>query len=301
VDRAPEEAKAPDEPTLSKHQIALPFLSTVPQIRLHDAPSTTLRRAPRVAVLGSVRIENADREFSSARAVDTIAYLAFHRDGASADRLKSWVWPADAPPSSQAFANVLSRARVGLGVDEQGHPWLSRAGRDHVYRLNRRVRTDVDEFREWLARADAAPTDGERLLLINRALTLVRGVPFGGGPQSFAWADHFARAEVMHLIDETAHHGADLALSLGRFDDAREAVFAGLRIIPGCEQCYERRFRIAAGERHIADLRSAMDDLIAVVAEELGCAPRPTLVSSFVREMWSALIADLNGRPINPV
>jgi len=286
---------------VSKHQIALPFLSSVPRVRL-DEPTHTRHHAdaPRLSVLGSVRIDRAEREFSSARAVDVIAYLAFHRDGASAERLKAWVWPVEAPPSPQAFANVMSRARVGLGTDDRGQPWLSRAGRDRMYRLDARVRTDVDEFRELVAEAKRADFERERLLHLIRALELVRGAPFGGGSQSFVWADHFARAEILHLIDETAHHGADLALSLGRWRDARNAAFAGLRIIRGCEQCFERRFRAAAGERHIVELRASMNDLIAVVAEDLGCAPSPNLVSSFVRETWSDLVAEVNGTTTHP-
>lgn len=252
---------------------------------------------PIVTVMGNVSVRNPARDFASHRAVDLVAYLAFHRDGADAERLRSWMWPPDDPPSDRAFANVLSRARLGLGVDDEGRPWLSRAGSDHVYRLDPRVRTDVDVFEDRVERADNTADRGEQLAMLLDALALVRGVPFtGGGANSFGWADHIARAQVLFLVDETAHRCADLALELGLTDSARSAVFIGLRTIAGCEQCYERRFRLAAAERNLTGLRSSMADLEAVLAADFGEPSGAHLVSRHLREQWSELVSALTTR-----
>ena len=61
--------------------------------------------------------------FSSVKAVDVVTYLAFHRQGVDADQIKTWVWPSFEPPTDKALANVLSRARTGLGAGEDGTPY----------------------------------------------------------------------------------------------------------------------------------------------------------------------------------
>lgn len=250
-------------------------------------------------VLGSVSVDGIQRPFSSARALDVITYLAFHRDGADAEQLRTWLWPADSPPTDQAFANVMSRARQGLGADAHGQPWLTRAGTDRVYRLLPLVRTDVDDFRLHVTRAEMAKSRAEAGRQLAAALRLVRGQPFtGGGSSSFLWADHHARTQVVFLVDETVHRRADLALADGDLDAARAALAVGLRLIQGCEQCFERRFRVAAADRNLTDLRAAMSDLQTILAADypdLAADDASGLVSRRLHQLWEDLLAQTAG------
>jgi len=223
-----------------------------------------------VRVLGSVEVAGAG-SFSSLKAIDVVTYLAFHRNGVDADQIKSWVWPAFNPPTDKAFANVLSRARTGLGTNDEGEPYLSRAGADKIYRLAEQVTTDFDRFRAIVSLADQADEQAAELRLLKQALSLIRGVPFtGGGASNFAWADNHVRANVEYTIDEAVHRCADLALELGDLSTARWAALKGHELVPGCEQCFRRRFLIASAGKNRSELRRAMADLEASAAVDLG-------------------------------
>jgi len=235
------------------------------------ASSCTVKPGPiEVKVLGSVEVSGAE-SFSSLKAVDVVAYLAFHRNGADADQIKSWVWPAFQPPTDKAFANVMSRARTALGVDRQGAPYLSRAGSDRTYRLSTEVTTDFDRFRSLVHQADQAPNISSQVAALKMALELIRGVPFtGGGASGFVWADNHVRAQVEFAIDETVHRCADLAIEVGDLETARWAALKGLELGPGCEQCFRRRFLVASAGQNRSELRRAMADLERSAAAELG-------------------------------
>jgi len=263
-----------------------------------EPPSERDHTAPQVQVLGAVRVIRAEQEFRSARALDVITCLAFNRDGADADQLKTWVWPGMEPPTDKAFANVMSRARKGLGSDPKGDPYLSRAGSDRVYRLSPSVTTDFEHFVGLVGEADAArdqqsDTTAELAHLMD-ALALVRGVSFtGGGALGYAWADQTVRSHVDFFVDETVHRAADIALAVDEIDQARKAVMRGLSLIPGCEQCYERRFAVAAAEGSRAELRAAMAELQRGLEADLGEPEAGTVVSPHLLELYDWLMADI--------
>lgn len=246
-----------------------------------------------VQVLGTVNVLGAERDFSSARAIDVISYLAFHRDGANADMLKTWIWPIDEPPSDKAFANVMSRARKGLGTDDDGQPYLARADSHGNYRLLPSVHSDADRFEKLVSKAEAATANdaNQALELLQQALALVRGVPFtGGGARGFLWADNGVRAQIEFSIDEAAHKCADVALAAGNLEVARAAAFRGLSVIPWCEGCYRRRFRIAAADGNRTELKSAMADLEAVLAGEADEPEGSDLLSPETLALYSELL-----------
>ena len=246
-----------------------------------------------VRVLGPVEIAGAS-SFSSVKAVDVVTYLAFHRQGVDADQLKTWVWPSFAPPTDKAFANVMSRARTGLGVNGDGVPYLSRAGSDRLYRLDAAVTTDFDRLRGLVDLADDASDQRQELAILQQALDLVRGIPFSGGTAtSFAWADSNVRSHVEFSVDETVHRCADVAIQLGDFAAARAAVRVGLQVVPGCEQCFRRRFLIARGDNNRQELRSAMADLERTAAAELGEPEGVDFISRDLLLLFEELDRDL--------
>lgn len=260
------------------------------EIDTATAPPTGVESVPiEVRVLGPVEVVGA-AAFSSLKAVDVIAYLAFHRSGADADQIKSWVWPPFEPPSNKAFANVLSRARRGIGLTDDGQPLLSRAGSDRLYRLESVVQTDFERFEQLVGVADTADDESDKLAALQEALGLIRGVPFSGGAAStFAWADNGIRARVEFVVDETAHRAADVALAAGDLETARWAAMRGLQVVPGCEGCFERRFRVAAAAENRSELRRAMADLESAATLYLGEVEAADSISSDLLALYADL------------
>lgn len=243
-------------------------------------------------VLGVVDCTGPVGPFPSTRALDVISYLAFHRDGATADQIKTWVWPPDSPPTEKAFANVMSRARIGLGAGADGEPLLSRAGGDKVYRLDAAVETDFAHFSALAVAAEAEPDPVQSLGLYRLALSLIRGVPFtGGGNSGFAWSENSIRAHVEFALDEAVHRCADLALAIGDVVAVREAVAVGLELIPGCEECYRRRFLVAAESGNRAELRKAMHDLERFLATDCDEPEASDLISANLLALFDELLA----------
>ncbi len=228
-----------------------------PDVRLGADIAEVTPGPVELQVLGVVQAVGALSPFTSQRALDLACFLAFHRDGATADRLRYWLWRcSEAVPSPKAFANVVSRARVCLGRDAGGDPYLSRVTAEGVYRLSAEVTTDLERFTAWRRLAERVPAE-QALECLHAALWLVRGAPFGGGSgATFSWADVSWRSHVEYLVDSTAHKLADVALELGRNDVARWATLRGLAVTPDCEQCFQRRITAArrSGYRREADL-----------------------------------------------
>ena len=226
--------------------------------------------AVELQVLGVVQAVGAAAPFTSQRALDLACYLAFHRDGATADKLRHWLWRRGEPaPRAKTFANVVSRARVCLGRDADGRPYLSRLGADGVYRLSAQVTTDLERFAAWLRLADrVAPR--QALECLRAALGLVRGSPFGGGSGgTFSWADASWRGHVEYLVDSTAHRLADAALELDRVEVARWATLRGLAITPDCEQCCQRRLAAARRSGHRREVDRVMRHMDRLQREPL--------------------------------
>ncbi len=217
-----------------------------PDVRLGADMAEVAPGPVELQVLGVVQVVGVLSPFTSQRALDLACYLAFHRDGATADRLRYWLWPRSEPaPSRKSFANVVSRARVCLGRGADGDPYLSRVSAEGVYRLSAEVTTDLERFTAWRRLAEQVPAH-LALECLRAALWLVRGIPFGGGSGgTFSWADASWRSHVEYLVDSTAHGLADVALELGRNDVARWATLRGLAVTPDCEQCFQRRITAA--------------------------------------------------------
>ncbi len=234
--------------------------------RRADAPGT--RQGPvELQVLGIVQVIGAAVPFTSQRALDLACFLAVNRDGANADRLCDLLWQrSEPPPSRKSLGNVVSRARVCLGHDSSGRPYLPRVGADGVYRLSPQVTTDLERFTAWREAAEHAPS-AQAIEYLVAAVSMVRGAPFGGGTGgTFSWADISWRSHVEHLVDNTFHWLADEALDRGRVDLARWVTLKGLSVTPDCEDCCEQRMiaarrsgdcrEIAAATRHMQRLES---------------------------------------------
>ena len=85
-----------------------------------------------------------------------------------------------------------------------------------------------------------------------------------------AGPDISVRTHIECLIDDAAHRLADIALRFGDPDTARWACYQAHKVVPGCEQCYLRRFYVAYLDRNPAELRSAMSELQQIIRVDDG-------------------------------
>ncbi|MDE0117391.1 MAG: LysM peptidoglycan-binding domain-containing protein [bacterium] len=250
------------------------------------------RRPPtdvEVRVLGTVDVLGAAQSFTSRRALDLVAYLAFHPEGADRDQLKTHLWPPDDPPSESTLANTVSRARKALGVDDNGKPYLPRVSRTGIYRLRPEVGTDVARFEELAsaARSDAGERGRQQL---QTALELVRGTPFtGGGGEMFRWADFGLRTHIDCMVDTTAHELAERCLEAGDPEGARRAVITSLRLVGVCEQCY--RWRLMAAAENPTELRRIMAELLGLLQRESDQPEADNLISPDLLELYDQLMS----------
>ncbi|MEU9370698.1 hypothetical protein AB0D71_39825 [Streptomyces avermitilis] len=204
--------------------------------------------APEIRVLGPVEVTGVDSTGHGPRMAQLAALLYF-RPGRSADVLCSDMDPVS--PWSPATLNArLQGLRRSLGSDSAGSPYVPRrkSGED-PYRLSPGVRCDWDRFHQLVERA--LPLGPSGLPDLERALTLVRGRPFGGKP--LPWAEPYQQEMITRIID-VAHTVATYRTPAGPHHDlsaARQAVATGLDVDDTAELVYRDWCRIeaAAGNR----------------------------------------------------
>jgi two-component SAPR family response regulator len=154
------------------------------------------------------------------------------------------------PWSTSTLNARLQGLRRSLGNDPAGNPYVPRrsSGED-PYRLAPGVRCDWSRFLQLVERA--LPLGSSGLTELEKALTLVRGRPFGG--KTLPWAEPYQQEMVTRIID-VAHTVATYRTSAGPHHDlsaARRAVATGLDVDDTAELLYRDWCRIeyAAGNR----------------------------------------------------
>ncbi len=233
----------------------------------------------KVCVMGPVKIEGA-APFLTQQCSDFICYLAFHREGVTCDMVKESMWSNGSTPETRTVTALASRSRAALGTDAMYRHHIPRFGTDRIYRLSQNVHTDFDEFHWHLRRVRS--NSPAAIVHLRRALRLVRGAPFSGsGRNRYGWADMSVRAHIECLVDDSAHSLADIALRLGDPDTARWACYQAHKVVPGCEQCYLRRFQVAHLAGNPTELRSAMSELQQIIRTDDGFCVSTVLTRSY--------------------
>ena len=266
----------PQEPRLTALESDIPAVDLVP-VDLE------------VQVMGTVDVLGAAQPFTSRRALDLVAYLAFHPGGADRDQLRAHIWPPDDPPSESTLANTVSRARKALGVSDTGEPYLPRVSPEGIYQLRAEVGTDVGRFEALVsaARSDDSERGREKL---QAALELVRGTPFtGGAGDMYRWADFWLRTHIDCLVDTAAHELAERCISAGDTQGARRAVTTSLRLVGVCEQCY--RWRLIAAEENPTEVRQIMAELVGLLRRESDQPEADDLISPDLLELYERLMS----------
>ncbi|WP_419927135.1 LysM peptidoglycan-binding domain-containing protein [Candidatus Poriferisocius sp.] len=250
-----------------------------------DATATDIE----VRVLGTIEVLGAAQPFTSRRALDLVAYLAFNPEGADRDQLRTHIWPTDEPPSESTLANTVSRARKALGTNDDGDLYLPRVSPKGIYRLRAGVGTDVARFESLVsaARKDSSERGREQL---QSALDLVRGTPFtGGAGDMFRWADFGLRTHIDCLVDTAAHELAERCLEVGDSDSAKRAVLTSIQVVGVCEQCY--RLRLMAAAENPTEIRQIMAELVAVLKRENDQPESDDLIGPELLELYEQLMS----------
>lgn len=242
-----------------------------------------------VRVMGTVEVAGTVRPFTSRRALDLLAFLAFHPEGADRDQLKAQIWPPDRPPSNSTLANTVSRARKALGVDANNKTYLPRVNSKGIYRLRPGVRTDVSRFEALISAARSDPSERGREYL-QAALELVRGTPFTGGTgEMYRWADFGLRTQIECLVDTAAHELARRCIDAGDLQGAGKAAMTSLHLVGVCEQCY--RWRLIAAAENPTEVRQIMAELANLLKRENGQSEVDHLLSPDLTELYEQLMS----------
>ena len=193
-----------------------------------------------VRVLGPVEVTGAAQPFARHRHLEITVYLAMHPDGVSDERLKTALWP-DQAPKTATFNTAISTTRSHLGRDATGDPHFSHfAAANRRYRLGARATSDYARFTARVEHARQASAE-EAIADLRSALDLVRGQPFAEVHGfEWAWSEGFV-ASIETAVANAAHDLAQRYLELGDPDGAIWAAMRGLIAAPADEILYRDR------------------------------------------------------------
>ncbi|MFE7215706.1 hypothetical protein ACFU93_38565 [Streptomyces sp. NPDC057611] len=211
--------------------------------------------APEIRVLGPVEVTGVDSTGHGPRMAQLAALLYF-RPGRSADVLCVDMDPVS-PWSTSTLNARMQGLRSCLGSDPTGNLYVPRrkTGED-PYRIAPTVRCDWTRFLQLVERA--LPLGPAGLSDLEKALTLVRGKPFGGRP--LAWAEPYQQEMITRIID-VAHTVATYRIPTGPHHDlnaARQAVAAGLDVDDTAELLYRDWMRLEAARGNRSGLHTAI-------------------------------------------
>ncbi|MCF1510449.1 LysM peptidoglycan-binding domain-containing protein [Streptomyces glomeratus] len=224
--------------------------------------------APEIRVLGPVEVTGVGSTGHGPRMAQLAALLYF-RPGRSADVLCADMDPVS-PWSTSTLNARMQGLRSCLGSDPAGNLYVPRrkTGED-PYRLSPGVRCDWTRFLQLVERA--LPLGPSGLTDLEKALTLVRGKPFGGRP--LPWAQPHAQEMITRIID-VAHTVATHRTPQGphhNLNAARQAVTTGLDADPTAELLYRDWMRLEAARGNRSGLHTAITR-IQQVNRDLDCS-----------------------------
>ncbi|MER6405914.1 hypothetical protein ABT269_20745 [Streptomyces viridosporus] len=258
----PAAAAGPDDDHSGSKESKAPDADTGAAHHLH---------APEIRILGPVEVTGVDSSGHGPRMAQ-LATLLYFRPGRHADALCEAMDPIS-PWSTSTLNARLQGLRRCLGSDPDGRPYVPRRSTgDDPYRLSPAVRCDWTRFLHLAERA--LPQGPAGLTDLEKALTLVRGRPFGGKP--LPWAEPLAQEMTTRIID-VAHTVATYRTPAGPHQDlaaARQAVATGLEADDAAELIYRDWLRLEATAGNRSGLHTAISR-IQQINRALDCSPEP--------------------------
>ncbi|WP_329394503.1 hypothetical protein [Streptomyces melanogenes] len=238
---------------------------------------------PEIRVLGPVEVTGVDSTGHGPK-LKQLAALLYFRPGRSAEVLCADMDPAH-PWTTRTLNTRLQGLRSCLGSAPSGIPYVPRRKTgDDPYRLAPGVRCDWTHFLRLAERA--LPMGPAGLADLERALTLVRGTPFGGRP--LPWAEPLQQ-EMLTRITDAAHTVAVHRTAPGPHHDpsaARHAIMTGLGVDESAEVLYRDWIRLEAACRNRTGLNTAITR-VQHVNQTLDCSPE-TETTELINELLNA-------------
>ncbi len=216
-----------------------------------------------VAVLGPVEVRGAVREFTRARSLDLVVFLAFHPGGVEREVWAEVMWPGRQVPR-QTLDSTVSVARSALGSARDGSRHFP-TGRGRL-RLGPGVSSDWERF-VALARQEVALAEQDGRTVREEALGLIRGRPFEG-LKNVDWTLYEGVAATMesHVVDLASRHAIE-RLDSGDAGAAEWACRQGLKVSPYDERLYRALMQAADAAGNRVGVVAIMDELRSVVYE----------------------------------
>ncbi|WP_411092817.1 LysM peptidoglycan-binding domain-containing protein [Streptomyces sp. 049-1] len=247
--------------------------------------------APEIRVLGPIEVTGVASTGHGPRLAQ-LATLIFFRPGRGSDILCSDMDPAN-PWSLNTLNARMQGLRRSLGNDPEGNPYVPRrrTGED-PYRLSPAVRCDWTRFLQLVERA--LPSGPAGLPDLEKALSLVRGRPFGSTP--LPWAVPYQQEMTTRIVD-VAHTVATYRTQPGPHQDlsaARQALATGLDADHTAELLYRDFCRL----EHTAGNRQGLHTAITRIQQvnrELDCSME-TETEQLIKELLND--AGVNARKI---
>jgi DNA-binding SARP family transcriptional activator len=239
--------------------------STPPYDTLQPPAAAGLEEAAvEVRILGRVELAGAGK-IERSKAIELIAYLALHPQGATPDELWEALWP-ERPVNRGTLHTTVTAARSGLGRAPDGTRYLPDAHDGH-YRLSPQVCLDWARFSALVADGEGSGQNG--LDALRMALELVRGVPLTPPTgRGYEWAV-VHRTEMETTIAEVAERLALRCLDLGDHSAANWAARRGLLASPYDERLYRLLMRAADAAGNPAGVDAVWTELLSVLDADL--------------------------------
>ncbi|MCL5886678.1 MAG: LysM peptidoglycan-binding domain-containing protein [Actinobacteria bacterium] len=211
-----------------------------------------------ICLLGEVKVDGLQRPFTRAWALDLIAYLAAHAEGASSDQWATALWP-DRLMAQSTLHSIASDARRALGVSTNGEEYLPKShGR---LALHPSVICDVYTLSSLAKSPNAADW--------RAGLEMVRGRPLQG-LKSYDWAlTDGTLAYLESEVVDLALKYAEYCLDRGDASGAGWAARKGLLVSQYDERLYRILMRSADMAGNPSGVDRVMRELIHLVAEDL--------------------------------
>ena len=211
-----------------------------------------------ICLLGEVKVDGLQRPFTRAWALDLIAYLAAHTEGASSDQWATALWP-DRLMAQSTLHSIASDARRALGVSTNGEEYLPKShGR---LALHPSVICDVYTLSSLAKSPNAADW--------RAGLEMVRGRPLQG-LKSYDWAlTDGTLAYLESEVVDLALKYAEYCLDRGDASGAGWAARKGLLVSQYDERLYRILMRSADMIGNPSGVDRVMRELIHLVAEDL--------------------------------